>query len=47
MTLTDMKGKIQAGESKVCENEAQYKGSFVNWMPQKVKCKQVSLPGNI
>lgn len=23
-----MRRKIQAGESKVCENEAQYKGSF-------------------
>lgn len=28
MTLTEMKRKIQAGEGKVCENEAQYKGSF-------------------
>lgn len=28
MTLTEMKRRIQAGESKECENEAWHKGSF-------------------
>lgn len=38
MTLTEMRRKIQAGESVVCENEPQYKGSF---------CKLDTMEGEI